>query len=206
MNSIHFSSSRNSGFTMIEVLVSLLVITFGLLGLAGLQVRMQQAEIESYQRSQALVLLYDMVDRININRATVPCFVITTVPAAGTEYLGAGAATPPPCGYSTSGNNAIADSAITEWDSLLKGAAETKNASQVGAMVGARGCISYNSATELLDPAGAVIAGTGIYTVAVAWQGTSDTFAPTVGCANNLYGTELRRRVVSATLRLASLR
>ena len=62
MNSVNFRSPRNSGFTMIEVLVSLLVITFGLLGLAGLQTRMQQAEFESYQRSQALVLLYDMVD------------------------------------------------------------------------------------------------------------------------------------------------
>ena len=63
---------------MIEALVSLVIIMFGLLGLAGLQTRMQQAEFESYQRSQALILLYDMVDRINTNRATVPCFVVTT--------------------------------------------------------------------------------------------------------------------------------
>lgn len=191
---------------MIEVLVSLLVITFGLLGLAGLQTRMQQAEFESYQRSQALVLLYDMVDRINVNRATAPCFVITTDPVAGINYLGTGAASPPACGYSTSGNNTSADNAIAEWDNLLKGAAETKGVNQAGAMIGARGCISYDSATELLDPTGATLAGTGIYTVTVAWQGTVDTFAPTVSCANNLFGTELRRRVVSTTFRLAYLR
>lgn len=206
MNSVNFRSPRNSGFTMIEVLVSLLVITFGLLGLAGLQTRMQQAEFESYQRSQALVLLYDMVDRINVNRATAPCFVITTDPVAGVNYLGAGAASPPACGYSTSGNNASADSTIAEWDNLLKGAAETKGGNQVGAMIGARGCISYDSATELPDPAGAVLAGTGIYTVTVAWQGTVETFVPPVSCANNLYGTELRRRVVSTTFRLARLK
>ena len=191
---------------MIEALVSLVIIMFGLLGLAGLQTRMQQAEFESYQRSQALILLYDMIDRINTNRATVPCFVVTTDLVAGANYLGAGAAAPTPCGYSTTENNAIADIAIAEWDNLLKGSAETKGVNQVGAMIGARGCISYNSATELPDAAGAPIAGTGIFTVAVAWQGTSETFAPIVACANNLYGTELRRRVVSETLRLANLK
>ena len=191
---------------MIEALVSLVIIMFGLLGLAGLQTRMQQAEFESYQRSQALILLYDMVDRINTNRATVPCFVVTTDLVAGANYLGAGAGAPTPCGYSTTENNAIADIAIAEWDNLLKGSAETKGVNQVGAMIGARGCISYNSATELPDAAGAPIAGTGIFTVAVAWQGTSETIAPTVACANNLYGTELRRRVVSETLRLANLK
>lgn len=191
---------------MIEALVSLVIIMFGLLGLAGLQTRMQQAEFESYQRSQALILLYDMIDRINTNRATVPCFVVTTDLVAGANYLGAGAAAPTLCGYSTTENNAIADIAIAEWDNLLKGSAETKGVNQVGAMIGARGCISYNSATELPDAAGAPIPGTGIFTVAVAWQGTSETFAPTVACANNLYGTELRRRVVSETLRLANLK
>ena len=191
---------------MIEALVSLVIIMFGLLGLAGLQTRMQQAEFESYQRSQALILLYDMIDRINTNRATVPCFVVTTDLVAGANYLGAGAAAPTPCGYSTTENNAIADIAIAEWDNLLKGSAETKGVNQVGAMIGARGCISYNSATELPDAAGAPIAGTGIFTVAVAWQGTSETIAPTVACANNLYGTELRRRIVSETLRLANLK
>jgi type IV pilus assembly protein PilV len=191
---------------MIEALVSLVIIMFGLLGLAGLQTRMQQAEFESYQRSQALILLYDMVDRINTNRATVPCYVVTTELVAGANYLGAGAAAQTPCGYSTTENNAIADIAIAEWDNLLKGSAETKGVNQVGAMIGARGCISYNSATELPDAAGAPIAGTGIFTVAVAWQGASETFAPTVACANNLYGTELRRRVVSETLRLANLK
>ena len=52
------------GFSMIEVLVALLIIVLELLGLAGLQVRMQQAEFESYQRAQAVILLQDMVERI----------------------------------------------------------------------------------------------------------------------------------------------
>lgn len=197
---------QSYGFTMIEVLVALVIIAFGLLGLAGMQVRMQQAEFESYQRAQALVLLYDMVDRINSNRATAPCFAITTDTTGGTPYLGTGSVSPAACGYSTSGNNTMADGAIAEWDGLLKGAAETKGASQVGAMIDARGCVSYDSTTELPGPTGAPLGGTGIYTVSVAWQGSSDTLAPTVNCANTLYGPETRRRVISTTFRLAYLK
>ena len=191
---------------MLEVLVSMVIIAFGLLGLAGLQTRMQQAEFESYQRAQALVLLYDMIDRININRATAPCFAFTTSTADGTPYLGTGGATPPACGYSTAGNNTMADTALSDWDGMLNGAAETKAGVKVGAMVGARGCVLYDSTTELLDAAGAPLPGTGIYTVAVAWQGINDTIVPTVNCANGLYGAETKRRVVSTNFRMAFLR
>ena len=66
--------ARLGGFSMIEVLVSLLIIVFGLLGLAGLHVRIQQSEFESYQRAQALVLLQDMVERIHLHRVAATCF------------------------------------------------------------------------------------------------------------------------------------
>src|SRR5919202_6329509 len=81
-----------SGFTLIEVLISLLILTFGLLGLAGLQGVAQRAEAESYQRAQALVLLQDMVDRINANRKVAGCYAFS--PAAGTTLAGTGAAAP----------------------------------------------------------------------------------------------------------------
>lgn len=210
MNQPKNTRMRHAGFTMIEVLVSLLIIVLGLLGLAGLQTRLQQAEFESYQRSQALVLLYDGVDRINFNRETaikgaggISCFVITNT-AAGTAYYGAGSAALPACGTSVNAAfNAMADAAMAEWDSALKGAAETKVG--VATTAGFRGCVAYAAGTELLDSGGAALEGTGIYTVAVAWQGTGDTFAPTVNCANNLYGAETRRRVVSTTFRMPKL-
>ena len=61
---------RHAGFTMLEVLVSLLIAVVGLLGLLGLQTQAQVSEFESYQRAQALVLANDMVDRIAFNRGT----------------------------------------------------------------------------------------------------------------------------------------
>lgn len=195
---------------MIEVLVALLIIVLGLLGLAGLQVRMQQSEFESYQRAQALILLQDMVDRIQLHRVTATCFRFTTNTnpgtGGGTPYLGVGSSGAPACAASNSFDNAEADRALDEWNDLLTGAAETKGVTLAGAMVGARGCVSYNAASELLDPTSAVIPGTGIYTVAVSWQGTIDTFAPTVSCANGLYGSESKRRTVSTTFRMAYLK
>ena len=202
-------SSRQAGFSMMEVLVALMIILLGLMGLAGLLTRMQQAEFESYQRAQALVLLHDMVERINLHRVTALCFQFTD-PTLGTPYIGTGSSGAPACSASSSNDNTQADITLAEWHSLLQGAAETKGGVGAGAMVGARGCMSYDAASELLDPTSAAIDGTGIYTVSVSWQGTTDTFAPTVNCANGLYGTpataDTRRRTVSTTFRLAHLK
>lgn len=195
---------------MLEVLVAILIVMVGLLGLAGLQARAQVSEVESYQRAQALVLLYDMVDKINNNRLTAPCFAVTTNTTSGTPFLGTTGgshASAPSCGLSTTQNNTLANSAINEWDSLLQGANTTSGGTSVGAMIGARGCVSYNSATEYIDYAsGANIAGTGEYTVSVSWQGLTETFTPTVACGAGLYGgNDAKRRTVWATLRLGTL-
>ena len=203
-------SSKQSGFSMMEVLVSLMIILLGLMGLAGLLTRMQQAEFESYQRAQALVLLHDMVERINLHRVAALCFRLTDA-ATGEPYLGTGASAPPACAASTANNNTQADEILDQWHQTLQGAAETKGGVGAGAMVGARGCVSYDDTSELLAPDGTtVLDGTGIYTVAVSWQGTTDTFAPTVNCANGLYGTpataDTRRRTVSTTFRMAHLK
>ena len=205
--------STATGFSLIEVLVAILIVVIGLLGLAGLQARAQVAEFESYQRAQALVLLYDMVERINNNRITARCFAITNA-ATGAPYFGDPAnPVTPSCAADTVANNALAVSAMTAWDGLLSGAAEKKGvaATKVGAMIGARGCISYNAATEYINAtSGTNINNTGEYTIAVSWQGMADTFAPTKVCAPGLYGTaaasDTKRRTVWATMRVATLK
>jgi len=177
MNRSSHLPSRSRGFNLLEVLVALVVTMIGLLGIAGLQARAHTAELESYQRAQALVLLYDMVNRINNNQLTAPCFAVTTNTANGTPYLGTVAggghfSTPTTsCGVSTILNNALANNSINAWDDVLRGASEKKGAgaAEVGGMIGARGCISYNTASEFVDAGtGANIAGTGEYTISVS--------------------------------------
>lgn len=57
------------GATMIEVLVTIVVLAIGLLGLAGLQVTSMQSNHSAYYRSQATIFAYDLSDRMRSNRA-----------------------------------------------------------------------------------------------------------------------------------------
>lgn len=56
------------GFTLVEVLVSLLVLSLGLLGLAALQSQSIKATHSAYLRTQATQYAYDILDRMRANR------------------------------------------------------------------------------------------------------------------------------------------
>ncbi len=56
------------GFSLLEVLISLIILSIGLLGLAALQATSLKANHGAYQRSQAIFLAYDMMDRMRANR------------------------------------------------------------------------------------------------------------------------------------------
>ena len=58
---------KNTGFTLIEVLIAMLVLAVGLLGLAGFQVFSLRNNQSAYNRSQATQLAYDMADKIRAN-------------------------------------------------------------------------------------------------------------------------------------------
>jgi type IV pilus assembly protein PilV len=192
---------RQAGFTLLEVLVSIVVIAIGLLGLFGLQAKAQKAETESYGRTQALVLIQDIADRMNANRAdTFSLAYVTATPAGGAGAL-------VDCAGKTG-----ADLDLCEWGNLLRGVTETSagnacttasGAGCVGAMMSATGCIAYDAGSELPDSTGAVQAGTGVYTISVAWQGLSSTVIPTAQqtCVNTLSA----ERMVTQTLRIAAL-
>lgn len=62
--SVHASTA---GFTLLEVLVALLVLSIGLLGLAALQTIGMKFNHQSYQRTQAVFQAYDIIDRIRAN-------------------------------------------------------------------------------------------------------------------------------------------
>ena len=52
---------------MLEVLVAIVVLAFGLLGLAGLQADGLRNNTSAYLRSQATLMAYDMMDRMRAN-------------------------------------------------------------------------------------------------------------------------------------------
>ncbi len=59
---------RAGGFTLIESLVALLIMSIGLLGVAALQLASLQANHGAFQRTQATFLAQDIVDRMRANR------------------------------------------------------------------------------------------------------------------------------------------
>lgn len=56
------------GMTLVEVLVTLVIISIGLLGVAALQLTSLRNNYDSYVRSQAAVLAGDILDRMRANR------------------------------------------------------------------------------------------------------------------------------------------
>src|SRR2546423_5603213 len=60
--------SRQSGVSMIEVLVTILIFAFGMLALSGLQARALSFSQSSLYRSQATALTDDIIDRMRADR------------------------------------------------------------------------------------------------------------------------------------------
>jgi type IV pilus assembly protein PilV len=59
---------KQAGMTLIEILVSILIVSFGLLGVAGLLTTGLKSTQGSQHRTQASLLAYDMADRMRTNR------------------------------------------------------------------------------------------------------------------------------------------
>lgn len=58
---------RQQGISMVEALVALVVLSVGMLGIAGLYVSSLQAGRTALSRTQAVTLVNDMIDRIRAN-------------------------------------------------------------------------------------------------------------------------------------------
>lgn len=56
-----------SGFSLIEVLIVILILSFGLLGIAGLQATTAKYKINTWARSAASVQVSDLADRVRAN-------------------------------------------------------------------------------------------------------------------------------------------
>jgi type IV pilus assembly protein PilV len=57
------------GFTLLEVLVALFILSFGLLGIAGLQLTALQQSQDSYAQSLAVIQLFSMQERLRANKS-----------------------------------------------------------------------------------------------------------------------------------------
>ena len=199
------------GFTLIEILVTILILMLGLLGVIGLQARASNVEFESYQRGQALTLAREMAARVAGSRGIVGGFLDDAVSSAdGSVYVGYGGGA---TNFDDGAGNCVAGAGVAldeakfeacQWGMALLGVAATEAGNNVGAMLGARGCL-----IRVEPPNDNALAD--IYVV-IVWQalkaGTEppgmvvgEAASPASQCASGVnFGTGLRRGVTVRVL------
>lgn len=106
-------STRQAGFTLIEILVTIVILSIGLLGIAGMQASSLRNNHAAYTKTQAANLAMDMADRIRAN------------PGARAEYVGfdTGANVPADPGCIGTGCTAeqLADFDMRQWSIPILG-------------------------------------------------------------------------------------
>jgi type IV pilus assembly protein PilV len=154
------------GVSLVEILVTLVLISIAVLGSASMQVFSKRANNQAMQRTTAAYLANDLFERMRSNREALG------------DYLPA-----EPLGGNTQGDapgvDCAADAAICttidlasydlwEWEEQLDGTAEQVNARDVGGMTEATACVT--------GPVGGI---GGTYEVAIAWRGLEEHPNPT---------------------------
>lgn len=188
---------KQSGFSIIEVLVTILIVSFGIMGLAGLQAQMLIAESESVERAQAVIFLEDMAARLNASRGSVNSTNASYFVIAPTAPVGA--VSVDPCARDSTITNLVereAEFQICEWTTLLRGSTTKVGTTFQIEAPDMRGCIELLGTTPVQ------------YRVSVTWRGRSQSFTPAaLTCASGVYGAEAngRRRLVSSIVTVPDL-
>jgi type IV pilus assembly protein PilV len=106
----------NHGFSLIEVMVAVLIVSFGLLGIAGTLLTATRSASSNYLRQNAVQYAYDIVDSMRANAAVVtvggPYTAALTAPSVS--------APSPNCNTTPCSGGAMAAWDLWEWQSLLK--------------------------------------------------------------------------------------
>jgi type IV pilus assembly protein PilV len=173
------------GFTLIEVLIAILVISVGLLATASLQLLSKRSNYDAAQRTTAAHLAGDLLERMRSN----PAALINYLPGAPRRRT---LSAPADC--QGAGANCTADELaaydLWQWEQSLDGANEIQDGAAAGGLVSAQACIT-----------GPGFGGNGVYTVAIAWRGMTDSTNPATdpcGEGSGLFGDadEYRRILV----------
>ena len=174
--------TSQSGFTLIEVLVTFLIVAIGLLGLGALQVNTMNNSFETYQRALVANIVEDMAARIRMN---------TNAAVAGEYFVDMSSVGASGCGGLGSQRD------LCEWQAQIEGSSAKASdsvdaqgepvARNVGAPLGARGCIERLGESDSRKT---------WIRVSVAWIGITPQSETPLQCGAEEMGDEAYRRVV----------
>ena len=192
---------RNGGFTMVEVMVSVVIFSIGLIGVARLQVVAKQSNFDAVQRVTATSIAQDLLARMRSNSGALSTYVNYT----GTLQINYNDATSQPNPTCSSGSTCnvtqLADRDLWDIEQAMIGVAEQDSSGNtVGGLTLPTVCITA------VDENGNVLddGASGIYTVAIAWRGKADLTNPSANACGEdtgLYGNnnEYRRLLTMST-------
>jgi len=145
--------SRQSGFSLLEVLIAIVITSIGLLGLAAMQATGLRNNHSAYHRSQATVLAYDIADRMRSNASSMGSYVTPV------------AVVTPPDGADPDVDTPVID---------LSGCASTSGCS--ADLLAQSDLAQWNTdlAAALPGGTGAIALAGGIFTISVNWDDNRD--------------------------------
>lgn len=171
------------GFSLIEVMVALVILTIGLIGIFNLHMQAKQMSYNAFLHTQASIIAKDIVNRIQLNSAL------------SREYIGNidGNETTAEMSAAKSCESGLECTAmqIKSWDlyqiqNHLSGGLEKKDGNNIGGLDSASACIDINN--------------NNILTVVISWRGIKKLFDAAINQSDvirNCGIADERRRVFS---------
>ena len=153
-NNIGAQTARQSGYSLFEVLIAIVVTSVGLLGLAGMQATGLNTNQRAYYRSQATVLAYDLADRMRANNAgSIGNYLTSYMTLPEATAVGAQVGCKSTAGCSTA---QMAQNDLYDWNVALADA------------------LPSPAGTITADNRGTLILDDDIYTISVTWDDNRD--------------------------------
>jgi type IV pilus assembly protein PilV len=137
------------GFTLIEVLIAVLVVSFGMLGIASVLFASMRSATSNYTRQVAAAYAYDIIDRMRANNAEA-----ALAGGAYTVAMGTTITVPTSCVAATCTAAEMAAYDIWEWEDELKNTLPSGEGS-VAIAAGSNSTYTVTVTVQWADTAGA---------------------------------------------------
>ncbi|GGI99228.1 type IV pilus modification protein PilV [Shewanella hanedai] len=136
------------GFSLIEVLVSLVILVIGLIGIFNLHIVSKRSSFESFQQTQASYYVNDIINRMKLNRTQL-------INYSGT-FSGALSAPSTSCDVAAGAAAVVCSNVETrlwdlyQWEQLFGGSSERISGRDVGGLDTPTACIQIQATGEVL--------------------------------------------------------
>jgi type IV pilus assembly protein PilV len=196
----HRKNSRvtrsHRGFTLIEVLVTFVILSIGLLGIVSLQALSKTSQHQGIQRTRAVAIVDGLLEKIRINPAGLTIYAFGLTPLGGGTIVSEPS---PDCISAVCSPTQMATHDLWVWEQALDGTSVTVDGGTATAgLIDPRACVTFTAAAGKTS--------TGLLQVLVQWSDLRETIDAVqsgddvgVRCGGAAAGEDNFRRKVTAS-------